>query len=155
MGPVLLQNCSKRSIRFGTQKPASLHRHEPHRPQSGASYFGCKCIWHIKCDIITIFSATLSLWDWAQAWHDLHDYGSCDLQGTPGQGRLCSGRSHQYLGYYWQPEQGYHQRNKRFSYWGKWRHNSIWYKKHQIYSVWPYFGLLNLSTQQRYGMVFV
>merc|ERR1719245_2725005 len=29
----------QRSVRSSAQKPASLHRYEPHRPQSGASYF--------------------------------------------------------------------------------------------------------------------
>ena len=36
LGAVLLQDRAQGGQRVGPQEPASLHRHEPHRPQPGA-----------------------------------------------------------------------------------------------------------------------
>ena len=38
VGAVLLQDRAEGGQRAGAQEPTSLHRHEPHRPQSGARY---------------------------------------------------------------------------------------------------------------------
>merc|ERR1719397_2483376 len=40
LGSVLLQDRLEGGKRVGAQEPASLHRHEPHRPQPGARYPG-------------------------------------------------------------------------------------------------------------------
>ena len=65
-----------------------------------------------------IVTATVPLWDRAQAGHDLHDNGAGHLPGQTGPGRLRARRGNQHLGHHRQPERRHHQGNQGLAHWG-------------------------------------